>query len=273
VSALHHVVVAPAGGEPATRHAWFLHGILGSGGNLRTLAKLALAERKGWGAVLVDLRGHGRSALPPGPHTIAACAADVAETARASGVAVDAFVAHSFGGKVALAAFDACAPAYAFILDSSPVARPDARGSEGTVRVVTALREVGKTFATRDELSTKLAAAGVDASLHAWLGMNLERDGERFRMRLDVDAIDEMLADYFATDWTSALEADAAPRTRFVLGGASTVVDAEARARIDAIALATRDRLDVRVLPGVGHWVHAEAAEGCAKLIAELLPG
>lgn len=273
MSALHHLVVAPAGGEPATRHAWFLHGILGSGGNLRTLAKLALARRPGWAAVLVDLRGHGRSPLPPGPHTIAACAADVAETSRASGLAVDAFVAHSFGGKVALAAFEACAPSHAFILDSSPVARPDARGSEGTVRVVKALREVGQTFGSREELSTKLGAAGVDASLHAWLGMNLERDGERFRMRLDVDAIEEMLADYFATDWTRALEAPRAPRTRFVLGGASTVVDAEARARIDAIAAATGGRLDVRELPGVGHWVHAEATEDCARAIEELLPG
>lgn len=271
MSVLETMTVAPAGGEPATRHALFLHGILGSGGNLRTLAKLALAERFGWAAVLVDLRGHGRSPLPPGPHTLEACAADLGETTRALGVRADAIVAHSFGGKVALAALEALAPQVAVILDSSPVARPDARGSEGTVRVVTALRAVGRQFASRDAFAAALGAAGVPSSLHAWLGMNLERDGETFRLRLDLDAIDEMLHDYFARDLTSAIVRASGTRTRFVLGGASTVVDDEARARLEAIAEETAGRLDLVTLPGAGHWVHAEAPEACAAAIREVL--
>jgi len=39
----------------------FMHGILGRGINLRTIAKRFVEARPGWTAWLVDLRGHGRS--------------------------------------------------------------------------------------------------------------------------------------------------------------------------------------------------------------------
>src|SRR5438045_3613951 len=39
----------------------FLHGIFGTGGNWRTIARRWVALRPTWGAVLVDLRMHGRS--------------------------------------------------------------------------------------------------------------------------------------------------------------------------------------------------------------------
>ena len=51
--------------------AWmlFLHGILGSGANWRTIAKRFIGARPRWGAVLVDLRMHGasRELAPPRP--------------------------------------------------------------------------------------------------------------------------------------------------------------------------------------------------------------
>src|SRR5690606_41911913 len=67
----HEFVASPAGGgarEGAGEGArenprWmlFLHGILGRRSNWRSFSRRWVAARPGWGAVLVDLRGHGDS--------------------------------------------------------------------------------------------------------------------------------------------------------------------------------------------------------------------
>src|SRR5687767_12064792 len=98
--ALAHAVLAPEGAAPR-RWIMFLHGILGSGANWRSFAKGLLAACPGWGAVLVDLRMHGSSQGFAPPHTVAAAAADLASLGLPG--PLGAVVAHSFGGKVALA--------------------------------------------------------------------------------------------------------------------------------------------------------------------------
>ena len=49
----HALVTAP--GQTPDRWMLFLHGILGSGANWRTVARKIVAARPQWGAVLVDL--------------------------------------------------------------------------------------------------------------------------------------------------------------------------------------------------------------------------
>src|SRR5262245_29692936 len=115
----------------------FLHGVLGSGANWRTFARQVALARPDWGALLVDLRLHGESQAFAPPHTVQAAAADVRTTLEGSGMHVAAVLGHSFGGKVAMAlARDfACstngALEHLFIVDSTPGARPDGRGSSG----------------------------------------------------------------------------------------------------------------------------------------------
>lgn len=90
-----------------------LHGLLGSGRNLRTLATrlcdlAAERSQQPWGALLVDLRAHGRSARHPGlvaPHTMSAAAGDVAALLSgggAPGPPASLIVGHSLGGKTSL---------------------------------------------------------------------------------------------------------------------------------------------------------------------------
>jgi esterase len=129
----HHALVAPEGPAPA---GWllFLHGILGSGANWRTVARRLVAARPDWGAVLVDLRMHGRSQGAPPPHTLDAVAADLERLAAdlaGRGMTVGGVVGHSFGGKTALA-FRARAPrglVETWVLDATP---PSRRGSRAT---------------------------------------------------------------------------------------------------------------------------------------------
>ena len=89
-------------GQEASRWILFLHGILGSGANWRTVAKRLLETKPGWGAALVDLRNHGASQGLPGDNTLASVEADLDGVAAALPGPVEAIAGHSYGGKVAM---------------------------------------------------------------------------------------------------------------------------------------------------------------------------
>src|SRR4030095_5380597 len=91
------------GGAPASAIA-FLHGILGRGNNLRTIARKFVEARPRWSALLGDLRGHGRSPKGAPARSIEAAARDVLELAYRTRPPLAAVVGHSFGGKIALEA-------------------------------------------------------------------------------------------------------------------------------------------------------------------------
>mmetsp|Transcript_20063 Transcript_20063/g.24721 ORF Transcript_20063/g.24721 Transcript_20063/m.24721 type:complete len:201 (+) Transcript_20063:54-656(+) len=92
----------------------FLHGLLGSGKNLRNPAKkLTQSYPDDIAALLLDLRGHGNSNHDPNlrplqpPHTIHNCAFDIIQTMTTLGLTGEnhspiGCVGHSFGGRCAL---------------------------------------------------------------------------------------------------------------------------------------------------------------------------
>lgn len=268
-----HALVSPASPTAELRTAYFLHGILGSGGNLRTLAKRVLELTPGWEAVLVDLPGHGRSEAMPMPHTVAACALAVQDLAQSLKKTATAIVGHSFGGKVALVATETMPSVRACCtLDSAPGERLDHHGSESTLKVLDALRALPKTFATRAEFAGALGAAGLSADLIAWLALNLVAttnagsEVNAFRFRLDLDVIDALLGDYFALDCWPILAQPSPIAFSVVVGGASTVWDAADLTRAKQIS-----GLAVTVVPGASHWLHVDALEATAKAISESL--
>ncbi len=111
------------------------HGIYGAGGNWRAIARKVTDRRPDWGIVLVDLRLHGRSEAGDPPHTVAACAGDLAALVRELGD-VRAIAGHSFGGKTALATRSLVDLDQTWVLDASPSTRPGAladleRGASG----------------------------------------------------------------------------------------------------------------------------------------------
>ena len=275
----HSLVAAPTvtAEHPPTRWLLFLHGILGSGPNWRTFAKQIVAARPEWGAVLVDLRLHGESqqGFSP-PHTLAAAAADVQELimtleleAACRGGSVRGVLGHSFGGKVALELarqrngnLDQL-----FIIDSTPSARPDGRGSESTRHIVELLTHLPDEFPDRAAFTAWIEAQGVSRPTAMWLAMNVRPlpQTTRFAFRVDITGIRELLGDYFRVDLWGLLEhppAEAPMQTHLIVGGRSGVVDQADREHATRCPKTTLD-----VIEEADHWVHVDAPDALRALV------
>lgn len=259
----HAVTVAP---ERATPGGWllFLHGILGSGSNWRTIARRLVAARPEWGAVLVDLRMHGRSQGAPPPHTVDAAARDLVELAAALALPIAGVVGHSFGGKVALALRGKLPLAEIWVLDATPGARAEPREDPDSAHhVIDALRELPGPFADRAAFGAALTGRGFSRALADWLAMNLEPSGGAYRLRLDLDAVGELLDDYHRRDLWAALESGPGA-LHLVVAARSRALDEEDRRRAAS--------LPIRVHTiEAGHWLHMEAPDPLLDLFtAEL---
>ena len=274
---LHHTFVTGQG----TPRAWlmFLHGIYGSGGNWRTAARKVIAERGEYGAVLVDLRMHGRSQNAPPPHSVAAAADDVArlvDELAGHGKRVAALSGHSFGGKVALGV-RGLAPKglkQIWVLDSSPSLRPDAMDDpNNTVRgVLDMLTSFPAVMSGRDEFVTRVVEHGFAAPLGHWLAMNLERDGDTFRLGLDLAVMRTLLQSYYDADMWPAVENRGSDVDLHVIAsGASDSVPIEDRHYLSEIAFAD-PQVSFDVIEGASHWLHIDALNALVERVVRHLP-
>jgi len=258
----NHALVRAEGHTP---EVWmlFLHGILGSGANLRTLARRFVQARPRWGAVLVDLRKHGASQDFAPPHTVVAAAADL--DAISVGGPIRGVWGHSFGGKVALQYASEHDLDEVVLVDSNPGLRLTARGSESTMGVLAMLGELPEWWDTRQAFIDEVQRRGQPLAIAQWLAMNLERGEHGVRFGLDLAAIRALLDDYFSRDLWSVLEH---PRSHIVVinGGRSDVFDEQDLARLGTVV---SDRVEVHVVAQAGHWVHAEAPDELQRIMIE----
>ncbi len=241
-----------------------LHGFLGTGRNLRSLATAwseADPERR---FLLVDLTGHGASPrLPPGA-TLSTVAADVLETARAAGLRGPLeLVGHSLGGRVSLAASlrspgDVASVA---LLDISPSSIPTVLSESG--KVLELLRTAPPGAPDRRTMRAELTGRGLSGPLADWLLMNLEPapDGG-LRWRFDRESLAEFHQRVNGEDLWAALGRPEV-RVRCIRGGrAHYVSDADA-ARMEALGC------PVATLPEAGHFVHVDAPDALLRWLRE----
>ena len=279
---LAHDRVAARGASPS---AWLyvLHGIFGAGRNWGSVARGLVERRPDWGAVLVDLRGHGGSTGLPGPHTVAAAAADLARLAgggRGAGGGEGpegseepdgphAVLGHSFGGKVALAyaAVARPAPAQTWIIDSTPAPREPA-GSAW--RMLAALEELTGPFDSRGDAVEALGARGFGEGVARWMSSNLERGEGGLAWGIDAAVMRALLEDFFPLDLWGVLEAPPGDgAVEVVAATESDVLRPEDLARIEGLAAGRRVRLH-RVEGG--HWLNADNPDALVDLLAGALP-
>lgn len=265
-STLHHVLVRPDG-DGADRALLSLHGILGTGPNLRPVAQALVAADPRQLVALVDLRQHGRSQGFAAPHTLDAAALDLTALEAQLPVPVRGVLGHSFGGKVAVA-YHALRPDLerVILLDSNPGARSDRSGSADTLEVLDVLERAPSHFTRRDEFLAYLGSQGLSRTLRDWLAMNLERTESGFRLKLELPSIRALLDDYFEKDLWHVLESSSA-KVDIVVGGRSKVFDAADRERLAELERSTGGRIKAHVLPDAGHWVHVDDPAGVAAAV------
>jgi pimeloyl-ACP methyl ester carboxylesterase len=266
---LAHSRVAAAGREPE-RWLLVLHGIFGAGRNWGTIARRLAEARPEWGAVLVDLRMHGQSRSFPGPHTIAASAADVDALVAHLDLHAAAVLGHSFGGKVALvyAGHHGAELRQAWVIDSTPAVREPS----GTAwRMIEVVKSLPSAFASRDEAVQGLMRAGYEEGVARWMAINLEPADGGYRWRLDFAAMEEMLRDFFRTDlWPVVEQPPGGVELHFAKATRSDTLDPESAGRIRAAGEAT-GRVFLHEVEG-GHWLNTDNPEGVLRLLVERLP-
>lgn len=253
-----------------------LHGILGSGRNLRTFAHSLAQARPELRLWLVDLRNHGDSQGAPPPHTIAACCDDLDALVAARGLRPRWVIGHSYGGKVAVA-WSARQPVgleRVWVLDSPPAGRPLAPDADGDAadnveRVIATLRQIPMPLARRQDVVRAFAERGFPPSIGQWMTTNVRQAPDGFRWCFDLDAIDEMLVSYLATDVWPILESPP-PGLRI------DVVRAERSRRwpLDVLArfaAIQHERTQLHTLPDAGHWLHVERTDALVALMLSLL--
>lgn len=269
---LHHDMVS---GDAPRAWAMFTHGIYGSGGNWRAIARQLVTRRPEWGVVLVDLRQHGRSEAGDPPHTLAACAEDfvaLADELASGGRIVRVALGHSFGGKVVLAARAHLEPAQTWVLDSTPSARPgEWDAPANSVRDVwESMRALERTWTRREDFVAAMIERGHATSLAQWVAMNLALDGSGgYRLRLDLDAVRALLLDYYEVDlWPAVVDEGLAGEVWMVVAEKSRTLSADDRARLASLEGA---RVHTRMIDA-GHWLHIDAPGAVVELLAAELP-
>lgn len=281
----HHSFV---GAPDAPALGFVLHGVLGAGHNFRSFAKRITEARPDLGLCLIDLRSHGRSLGAPPPHTLAACAADLADLGHALGRFPSLVIGHSLGGKVALAYGQAALEtpdhpgrvplAQVWALDSDPGPQTPSLEHE-VLRVFGSLRAHPGPFASRAQATQTLLARGLSSGLVNWLVMSLDRtpggDGS-LTWRFDLDAIDALLQDYFSTDLWPFLDqvgrANPSTTPRFELLVAEHSDRWSGSMRERAAALPRGGAVRVHELPDAGHWVHVDNPDGLLEILLGHLP-
>lgn len=237
-----------------------LHGFLGTGRNLRSLATAWSQAEPHRRFLLVDLTGHGGSPpLPPGA-TLSTVASDVVETARALGLQGPLhLVGHSLGGRVSLAASLRFPQDVARVdlLDISPAPIPNALSESG--KVLDTLRTAPLEAADRRTMRAELTGRGLSGPLSDWLVMNLEpTSGGGVRWRFDREALAEFHSRVNGEDLWAALARPGA-QVRCIRGGRAHYVSEADAARMEAMGC------PVAVLPEAGHFVHVDAPDALLR--------
>jgi esterase len=255
VSVLAHTRAGEGG-----RALVLLHGLLGSGRNLATLARTLVERDPTLAVVALDLTGHGASPpLPPGADS-ATLATDVLTTARALGLREPlALVGHSLGGRVALRAglLQPSAIGSVTLLDIAP--GPLQGGSAAAV--VEILRAAPATLATRGQARAHLVAAGLEPAMAEWLTLNLEPADGGYRWRVDREALAALQRRITPEDLWPAVEGAHPYRVRCIRSSASGYVsDADAK-RLEAAGC------PIMMIRDADHFLHVERPRETADAI------
>lgn len=223
-----------------------LHGLFGSGNNLGALARALAASHSVYS---VDLPNHGRSGWLEDA-TLATMAACLADWMAHQGLPCAQFVGHSLGGKLAmqLALARPRLVSALVVADIAPVAYPPHH--DGVFAALDAV--AAGQCASREAAAGLMAAHLQEQQVIQFLLSSLRRDTDGvYRWRFNLEGLKR---GYGAVRAEPAVTAPFRGPVLFIKGGESDYIREEHRAHI----LKLFPRAGVKIMPGCGHWLHAQ---------------
>ena len=245
-----------------SRGVVLLHGFLGSGKNVRSLAQRWIERRPDQRILVPDLPGHGQSPPLPPDADQPWMATQILEAAASASLAEPlTLVGHSLGGRVALAAAEQAPERLSqiILLDIAP-GPIDAKWT-GSGQVLDALLAAPAEVPDRRTMREYLLGRGISPATTDWLLMNLESAGEAgYRWRIDRPALAAFHDAFNRTDLWPVVEARRLP-IRCIRGGRSRQVNEKDVARFQAAG----GRVDT--IPEATHHLHVDALDALVDLL------
>lgn len=224
-----------------------LHGLFGSGGNWRSVARELSATHS---VLCVDLRNHGAS---PWADSMAyeEMAGDVLRVIQSQGLKQPGVIGHSMGGKtaMALALLHPQSIRSLMLIDIAPVAYADRLSV-----FAEAMRGIDMLAAgSRSEIQQRLATAVPDANVVPFLMQNLVSRNSHFDWRINLAGIGAAI--HQLSDFPSELRGlQFTGPVQVIAGGRSDYVEhLDGR---DFQPMFPKTKIDV--IDSAGHWVHAD---------------
>jgi pimeloyl-ACP methyl ester carboxylesterase len=232
-----------------------LHGLFGSARNWQTLAK-RFGERRH--VYALDLRNHGGA---PWADTMSypEMAEDILRFLDDRGYPRAAMVGHSMGGKAAmtLALMHPGRVERLVVADIAPVTYTHTHAP--FVAAMKAADLEGRT--RRSEVESQLVDAVPEAPLRSFLLQNLVLENGRFHWRINLDAVGADMETLIGFPDLGDARYDGP--ALFIGGGKSDYITPEHEPAIRRHFPAAT----VEMVPGAGHWIHAERPEEFAALV------
>jgi pimeloyl-ACP methyl ester carboxylesterase len=256
--------------------AVLVHGILGSGKNLRSFARKLARENPAWQFLLVDLRCHGDSAnsssFLDSQNSVDGAAADVLQLLETLSLFPKMLIGHSFGGKVVMKMVDQFGskalprPVKVWVLDTVPGdVRSDPNVGDHPRSLIDKLLEIPLPIHSPNVLVEQLRNDGFSFAVAAWVATNLTLDasGRNYTWKFDLNGIKQMYDSYENADLWNVIERPPqglsidfvrAERSTFRWAGAD-------HHRIES------NGAQVHMLEDAGHWVHTDNPDGLLRIM------
>jgi pimeloyl-ACP methyl ester carboxylesterase len=238
-----------------------MHGLFGSGDNLQALARGLGTHHR---IVLPDLPNHGSS-----PHidrsTHGALADAAEEFLEDQGLGNVMIGGYSLGGKIAMLLALRRPERYSGLISIDMAPR---RYQASHLEIMAAMRDLPLAgLGSRRDADEALSPAIPEPDVRSFLLKNLVRDGERFRWRLNLDAI---TADYEAMLGWQPPDATFAGPALFVGGERSRYLQADR----DAAGISRLfPNAEIHMIADAGHWLHVDKPAELLAVVSSFLSG
>jgi len=237
-----------------------LHGLFGSKRNWGAVAKALSTTHR---VFTLDLRNHGDSPWDESM-TYEALAADVSRFIYHHGIEPCTLIGHSMGGKTAmvLALRKPDLVSRLVVVDISPIPRETDIGAYIGVMQDVPLEDCS----TRKDIEGHISHAVTSPSIRQFLLQNVVREGQDFRWRINLSALDRGMTDIADFPPLPHNIKYAGP-TKFIIGGKSDYVLAHHMKTIYTLF----PNADATTFHNAGHWVHVEEQGAFIETVQKFL--